>query len=277
MGQVVGAYPEPDFDYWEMPEEQGPPEPPGYSFPKPLPETPEPEEPDRPKIPGDGDTGEFGDGGGASYVPPTVDTSVDEVGWSESYSVEGAPDWWRGFIPPDVKDEKSEFLSIMNSMIPFMSVEDQREAASLLGREMPDVFSEYNDPDIEFGDIPFNITSDLKDRFTSVSRASDALDALANMRSAAGYSDDDSGTGVTFIRQLLDVLKDFGGTADNRQSRLDYVQQQQALNPLIGDAQGYYQTLANMLSAPTFSAGKLTPGRVVNGKYIFGEANPRFF
>lgn len=183
-----------------------------------------------------------------------------------------APEWWIGKSATTGSDWDT-LGSVYNAMIPFLSPEDQRTAALALARDFPDVFGDYGNPDIVYN-VPSEITAAMREQYTSRARAEQALAAVENMQSITGG---EPGKGVTYLRQLLDVLRDYGGMPGEGQTRAQYLAQRAGITPLLDVAPKGYQSLLNMLATPSFSAGKLVPGSVVNGKYVFGQPNPEWY
>lgn len=237
-----------------------------------------------------GGGGSGGGSGGALPSPPSLE-------WKPTYNIEGAPEWWQG-LTPTALTPSSELASLMNSMIPFMSPEDQRATAQQLSRAFPDAFNQYDPEQQEFGPIPTEITSELQQQFESTDRARQALGALTNMAQSAGFTPDNFGPGYEFLRQVLDVQADLGGggefrarvpeaeaperAATERQTRQQRAQVRQSLEPLLGELKGRalqaFQPLVERLTQPGFSAGPLREQRRGrSGEIIPGAPNPRRF
>lgn len=312
-----------------------------------------------------------GAGGGAAALPffrfPELPSAPgpllppEPVTWEEKYNAEGAPPWWRGLVPSRFSPE-AEYATLINALIPSLSTEDQRTAAQELSRLFPEAFGGYS-PEVQEFQPPGQITTGMRDRFTSAMRAYDTLNRLTQAAKAAGRTpgeekawrermdkmaedyrqqvsaveperdrlrrrarkasmeiDDPNeraawlqaqeqnieqyiaskysilkasyekglaeaqqapgawGPGYQFLRQVLDVLQDFGG-AGARQSRRQYQQMLGALDPLLAEARGEalsaYGPIAQALAQPFFSAGEMVPvRRLPNGRWMFGRPNP---
>lgn len=224
-------------------------------------------------------------GGGGDGPAPTPRMGgggggVGPITWLEGYEVEGAPDWWKGYIPSQWTPE-SEYIALLNAMIPFMSPEDQRTAASTLARMNPDSFSGYNPEVVPFA-VPTEISTELRRSFQSSQRAEAMLGALSNMAAAAGKTEKDLGPGYAYLRQIADTMRDYGAVGGEEQTRAQQVQLLGALDPLMAESKGDYLSayggVARMISNPFFSAGRLLPvTRLPDGTFRFGEPNPKFF
>jgi hypothetical protein len=109
------------------------------------------------------------------------------------------------------------------------------------------------------------------------------------MQQAAGDKAKNLGPGFTFIQQAIGLLQQFGGglnrgpgMTNGPMSHREYSQFANAVSSLVKDASnekgmGEYVQLATMFLRPDFSAGQLMPGQNVNGRYLYGQANTRFF
>lgn len=96
--------------------------------------------------PGDQGAAGGGGGGGGPYFPaPTSSTQAQNVKWTETQmDVPGAykPTWWKAVKPSEVNEQTSLMLA-MNTMIPYLSPEDQVTMANQLYNMDPDQFSFY--------------------------------------------------------------------------------------------------------------------------------------
>lgn len=211
-------------------------------------------------------------GGGSEEAPPPP----DEITWTNAYTVMGAPSWWRGMVPSQVLPD-TEYATLVNSMIPYMSPEDQRTAATNLARLFPTGFSEYSAEKLNVMPPP-EVTAQMRQQYTSAVRAQNALGALDNMRNALGRPDAEMGPGYAFLRDLAATIKQFSGTESSPQSRQQYLQQQAAVDPLLaetkGDSLSAYGPAARMVAAPFFSAGPLvSTSKDQSGQLRFGAQN----
>jgi hypothetical protein len=177
------------------------------------------------------------------------------------------------------------FASMLNASIPYMSPEDQRTAASTLAR-MFKQFKGYN-PETQtgFGAIPVDMTDDLRNQYDSQSRAMGLMDTLTKMQKASGGKEKQWGPGYQWLRQLGDVMGDWGLTgATNSLTATEMQQRAAALDPLLAEGQGSgskvspYSEIARMLTQPFFSAGQLMPRtQGANGQMAFGQPNYTLF
>jgi len=205
-----------------------------------------------------------------------------KVKWKEAYTVEGAPEWWRGLLPTKY-NAQSSYAAIYNAMIPFLSPEDQRTVGMHLQSiyNKPEAFGIYNPESKQYGTPPVELTPEMMEQFTSSDRAKKALQTLDKVASISGKKKG-FGAGYTFLRQLLKTMQDFGGGAvgaGNRQSRAQYQQMQSALDPLLASMKNTeFAGLAQQLTAPFFTAGRVVPiSKDVTGRYVFGSPNKQLF
>ena len=216
-------------------------------------------------------------GGGGGYAEPP------ETKWEDRYDVEGAPEWWMGQTPiGEYMSPTAAYASVVNSMIPFLSPEDQRSTANNLARLLPDVFGSYADVGIDGVTIPTDITSALRERYTSAGRAGEMLVSLEAMRGASDFEEKGFGPGFTYFENLANILGDFGGVEGSPQTRQQVTQLMAALDPIMAELKG--QTLAafgpaaQAVTQPFFSAGSLVPvSQLPDGRWIFGEPEAAFF
>lgn len=207
--------------------------------------------------------------------------------WWEGYSVEGAPSWWRGFVTDDPSPE-AQYLMIINSMIPFMSPEDQRYMGDYISRfslkNSP--FGIYNEPaSQDISRIPtvpkLEQTSDIQNAFLSKERARKMLDTLEKMRKAANLPEDKVGAGFRLFKSVAQDLNAFGASEGSGMTRANYLKYQSAIDQKLGetqagDAQGFGEAL-RAVASPFFSAGRLFPvTRDETGRYHFSTQNPRW-
>lgn len=234
---------------------------------------------------GSGATGpaDFGGGGGPAAPPPLT--------WDQKYNVAGAPAWWRGMVPSAL-DPNTEYITLMNGLIPYMSPEDQRTAASNLARISSasgagstfDAFKGY-DPALSqmaFQPIPEQMTGGIRNQFTGQDRAKGILDTLNQIAGVMGKSQTDFGPGYAYLKDLAATERDFGGTQAAPQTRRQYLQQISALDPMMAETKGQdlapYSAAAAALTQPFFSAGGLRNyTKAQNGQISFGSANAKLF
>jgi len=209
-----------------------------------------------------GDGAPVGDGGGGASAPqkPT---------WTAKYSVEGAPSWWRGFLP-DVWNPETEYMSLLNSMIPYLSPEDQQ----IVGMNIGTMSSEFGDYGKGTMPPPSDLETSAVQKMYGSSRARAMLGALGNMAAASGRKTEDWGPGKKFLEQISDVLGSYAAEAGGGMSRANYRSMLGMLDPMISGASGgnlaAFGNLAKMLALPYFSGGNLQD-------IIMGKANTRYF
>lgn len=201
--------------------------------------------------------------------------SGGDSGWKNTIVAPNAPSWWKGLAPTKL-NESNTLPTMLNALIPYLSLEDQRTVATNLYLYDPKVFP---DPEnITFGEAPTDISTNMQRYFTSSQRAQEAMKMLDQLATVTKTKKENMGTGYKFIRNVLDIMTEFGGSnAKEGQTRSQYVQQTAALNALLENAPSGYEGLAQLLSSPSFSAGAVTPVYQSNGQYIFGEGNQTFY
>ena len=222
------------------------------------------------------DLGGGGGAGGGGNAHGATDWTSDAYDLMPSVT---PPEWWNAMLPGQWTPE-TEYAALMNSLLPFLSPEDQRTISEYLYTNFPDPFSGYNPQYTNFP-VPPEVTTEMQDYYTSANYAAQVLGALANFQQAAGAAGGTTGPGVQFLQQLMDVMKDFGGLTGEGQTNFQYESMLAALDPLLGQAASgdlaVYQELARMLTQPFFSQGALMPTYIgPNGEPIYGTPNPSF-
>jgi hypothetical protein len=196
--------------------------------------------------------------------------------WKELYQVKDAPDWWKGMIPS--KDEgNTGYLALVNSLIPYMSSEDQRSVATSLYRQAPKIFK--YDPGTEdmVSGVPTSITPDITSQYTSTQRAADALATLEKVKSLVKGKSSGTSGGIQYLRQILVAMKDYGHGAGESQTRSQGVKFAAAIQPLLAEKNNF-ASVGKMVSQPFFSAGNLVNVyKDQSGRYHFGNPNTSWF
>lgn len=238
--------------------------------------TPRPPLAPPPVDPGEGGGGGWGGGSGGGGG----EEKDEKITWSETYKDKNAPSWWRGFTPSKL-DATSEYLALMNAMIPYLSPEDQVAVAQNLARQYPGVeegsypFAAYTNVSAEGapkGELPTNFEA----LWLSSQRGQNVVSALGNMASSMGKSEKDFGPGYKFLTQVAGALTQYGGGGLNdRMTRQDYQDYLNMLDPLVAETEGNalaaYGPLAQYFAKPNFSAGTLMPvAKDENGNFRFG-------
>ena len=214
-------------------------------------------------------------GGGGGGVPRSATFSAYD------YTVPGAPSWWKA-LSPDVINPVSEYQTLSNLLLPFLSPEDQRTVATNLFQSNPEQFAHLN-PELLAGVAPAQeITPQLRTQYFTGERATKALESFDELLRVSGKAATDFGPGYNFLRGLADTVKDFGLTSGA--SQLSETQQGQllsSLDPMLAQTESRelsaFGPIARSFVNPFFSAGSLT-GQVRNK---FGDLvrppNPRYF
>lgn len=225
--------------------------------------------------------GGVGGGVGGGMQAPQMPAAPAPITWSDKYTVPGAPTWWRGLMPSQWTPE-TEFASIVNSLIPFLSPEDQRQMGSYLSRLFPEGFNIYNPERVQYTFPQEEVTSADRQRFLSAQHAQRTLEALDKVKAASGKEEKDLGPGYKYVRQIAQAMKDFGGTSEGVQTRRQTRDLFSTLDPLLaeskGEALGAYGEIARAMTQPFFSAGRLVDvARDEQGNWTFGRANRKWF
>lgn len=244
-----------------------------------------------------------GSGGGESMSVPQVAPElapITSIKWKQgTFNLQDAksPTWWKSLIPENAADmERPDvaYVAMLNTMIPYMSPEDQKRAAGLIYETVGgDQFGHYEQSQIQ---VPISketagLTSQTglpvidTQYYQSSSRASGAVDALSQLRemTVGGNREKIGGTGIgyRFLQDLLQQIQSFGGKPGEGQTRSQMLAMQGALDPIMAQAGtseiGPVGAIAQMLSQPFFSQSNLYPYSKSNGRVFFGQPNPVLF
>lgn len=222
--------------------------------------------PTYPTYPGSGEAIPGGGGGGGKKAT---------VSW-KSYSIAGAPQWWRGKVPSSF-NAKTAYAAVANAIMPYLSPEDQRTVAANLAMNFQGQFGGYNpQTGVQFSKPPGEMTSAIRGTFSSAERAQGILSSLEKMQKTSKAK---PGAGMKFLQQVATIMRDYGGKGGDFQTRRQQMQMMAALDPLVqGANQGStapYVNLANMMAKPYFTAGNVIPvSKDQSGKWVFGQYNP---
>lgn len=254
-----------------------------------------------------------GGGGSAPEGPPPMGGESPSNLFEDRYSLQGAPDWWRGYVSTEQNPEL-EYASIMNAMIPYLSPEDQRTVAINLYSMYPEWFSGYNpevwgaaptyedwlNPEtglIEQREVPKTLNPEatprkevptlLMQEYTSTKAAEQEQKALEAMASAMGLDAESLGPGYRYIRQVAQALKDFGAPSTPEMGWTPTMKQQYLANidPLMAAASGSgsalaaFAPLAKMMTQPFFSnpEGRLFPYTNAQNQLTWAMPNSQWF
>ncbi len=225
---------------------------------------------------GGGGGGGFGGGGGGGRPAPPPPVKFEEF----DLEVAGAADWWKA-LKPDRLTPISEFQTLANLWLPFMSPEDARTVSTTLFQSDPEAFA-HLDPEVLKLSIPSSIDPSSTAAFMSGERASNALTALTGLTAALGKEDDELGPGFNFLRGLAAAVERFGGAGGLLPTRQERTQLRAELDPLIAQTEGQqlgaFGPLARGFTQPFFSAGLLDPRRRNRANQsVFGSPNPALF
>jgi len=254
---------------------------------------------------GDGGGGDGGGGGGPAIA--TV-KELHEIQWKPTTFDVGsgtAPSWWTQQIPTtedDAADPRVNFMMTLNAMIPYLSPEDQRNAAAQLYSMDADHWSAYKPEAIQVN-VPVTEETALaaaregtpagpvinREYFQSRLRSRDAINLLSQLRDqTVGGNRWKISPGYTLLQQILGASEQFGGGGSTgqfgsyadtgRQTRSQQLAQMGALDPLLAQSKspeaGGFGMIAQLLSSPFFSQGGLNPTyQGPGGRVLFGRPN----
>ena len=200
--------------------------------------------------------------------PPEAKFSAYDAG------ISGAPAWWKG-MTPDIINANSEYQTLANLMIPFLSPEDQLTVASQLFQSDEQQFAHLNPESIGREGLVTQPSADIATRFLSGGRASDVLNSFDRLLEVAGKEQKDFGPGYTFLRGLADTVEDFKLTSGAMNfTEAQYAELLAALDPQLAQTENNqlsaFGPLSRAFTSPFFSGGSLT-GRARNK---FGDVVP---
>lgn len=213
----------------------------------------------------------------------TADSSTEEktTRWWVGYSVDGAPSWWKGLVTDD-RSPEAMYAMLINSMIPYMSPEDQRYMGDYLSRFLPEHFGDYKASAEDTSRIPAPPQLDEQSKtYFSAQRGKSMAETLEKMRVASGLPEDKVGAGYRFLKSLAKDIEVFGsgegeGITRSKLARLYSSFDQKIGETQAGELQGYGE-LARAIANPFFSAGKLVGiQKDEQGNYRFQSRNPRW-
>jgi len=251
-------------------------------------------------------------GGGGGYPLPAMPSAPPElkplhdIQWVIDESLRDprgmAPNWWVPLRPQDVSEAERpdvQALMFLNTMLPFLSPEDQRNAAAQLYTTAADAFSYYKGEKLpaEVGGAPFDwdtimassqsgLTPINRRYFESTARAQGALDALSRMREATVQGNRwKLGPGYTYLQNVINAVGRYGTDVKNPDVRMTKTQQQAmlgALDPLLSQGQSQETAtaaaVARMFAMPFFSQSPLIKQMSSpTGGTRLGGINPLFF
>lgn len=245
--------------------------------------------------------GGFGGGGGELSVPegPAELPDISTIKWKQgNFNLKDskAPTWWKSLVPENAADmERPDvaYIAMLNTMIPYLSPEDQKRAAGLIYETVGGAnFGHYEKVDVQapITQATANLSSlglpviDTQ-YYQSASRGSGAVDALSQLReqTVGGERERIGGTGIgyRFLQDLLAQVEQFGGRPGEGQTRSQQLAMQGALDPLFAQASspeiGPVGVIAQMLGTPFFSQGSLSPFSRQGNRVFFGQPNPVLF
>jgi hypothetical protein len=194
-------------------------------------------------------------------------------------------------------------MMTLNAMIPYLSPEDQRNAAAQLYSMDADHWSAYKPEGIQ-ATVPVTEETALaaaregtpagpvinREYFQSRLRSRDAINLLSQLRDqTVGGNRWKISPGYTLLQQILGASEQFGGGGSSgkygsyadtgRQTRSQQLAMMGALDPLMASAKspeaGGFGAIAQMLASPFFSQGAVNPTyQGPGGRVLFGRQNP---
>jgi len=253
-----------------------------------------------------GQTGGGGGGAGGAATPPAPNgpdysslTAAYRTQWKPTYSVPGAPSWWKG-LTPDRLNPLTEYATIVNALVPYMSPEDQRTAAenlSQLSTTDPSVNNPFagGKPTATVGQPgdyslsstpaaplpPVEGAPTVQYQYFTANRAQGILDTLNSMAKGMGKSAQDFGPGYQYLKDIASVMQQYGGAGNSDQTRGQYLAEQAALDPILAQSQGTtgllsaYGPAAEALINPFTGLGPARDAtKQSNGQWQFERPNP---
>ena len=253
-------------------------------------------------------SGGSGGGGGGLSVPSVAAelTPISSVAWKAGAidpQNARAPSWWKPFVPvnsADMERPDVSYIAMLNTMIPYMSPEDQKRASTLIYETVGGNYFPYRPETIGVeapvskeiaGLSPTQLPVIDQDYFLSRNRAMGAMEALSQLReqTVGGNREKIGGTGIgyRFLQGLLGQFEQMGqgvgryGGQEGGLSRPQYLALQSALDPVLAQAQtpevGAVGAIGQMLAQPFFSQGQLYPFQRSDNRVLFGQPNPVLF
>lgn len=212
-----------------------------------------------------------------------ADSSAEEKStrWWVGYSVENAPSWWKGLVTDD-RSPEAMYAMLINSMIPYMSPEDQRYMGDYLSRLFPEHFGDYKASAEDTSRIPAPPDMDAQSKtYFSAQRGKSMADTLEKMRVASGLPEDKVGAGYRFLKSLAKDIEVFGSGENEGITRSNLARLYSSFDQKIGETQAGelqgYGEVARAIANPFFSAGKLVGiQKDEQGNYRFQSRNPRW-
>ena len=161
-----------------------------------------------------------------------------------------------------------DYTTIVKTLLPFLSPEDAQALETA-----------YSLPHTD-RQAATEITGSLRNYYLGKQRATDALTALENARSAAGNPD--MGTGYNYLKNAIGLVNTYGASAEDQgMSRSAYNEYYSKLNALYGTSDttvAPYESLAKLFTSPTLAAGPLTPQTTLqSGAKVYGQANKKLY
>lgn len=236
---------------------------------------------DRNALGGGGGGGWGGGGGGGGSADPNIRWTVG------NYTAAGAPDWWRPLMVEDknLADRPDvAFTMMVNSLIPYLSPEDQVRMANALYTTWGDTGMEIYAP----GQFSASMFADPEDIFMGTAggsmvdesyyygagRSQSALNTLAEMMSETGK--EDLGPGYRWLQDLLTGVSESGGG----RTRQEFMQMLSNVDPLLGQAKSgdlsAFAPLGQAFVNPYFTNFQMRPtteqgtfGRGRGSKYLY--------
>jgi hypothetical protein len=242
---------------------------------------------------------------GEPPTPPTI-TPLKDIQWKVDAGIKPkdgkAPAWWKALVPENASDAERadvQALMMLNTLIPYMSPEDQRRAALQLyaagaGSGEGTTFADFYDPDdIKTSKIPVSKLTALfskkknlevvdEDYYASKKRAKGMMDILSQMREKTTGERGLLGPGYSWLQSIIGAIGEFapergewvgGGRGAKRrwkkfegpqhQTRAQRLALRGMLDPLLAQAQsgalGPIGAIGQMIAQPFFSQTSLWP------------------
>lgn len=235
---------------------------------------------------------------------------LPDVEWKEgkfTLADARAPSWWKPFIPAkeaDMRRPDVAFLAMLNASIPYLSPEDQFNAAAQLYAIDANHFASYKGEVLaphkkqvitqatallsdayKRDPSKFTVmTPEMRRYYQSQERGEGFLAQLNELREQTQIARKNiAGTGIPYswLQQVAGTQIAAGGRAGTGQTRAGYMQMIGALDPLLAQGQsaevGGALGIGQMFARPFFGPQPLWPQTQTGGVTRFGYANPLLY
>lgn len=236
---------------------------------------------------GGGGGKKYGGRGGGS-IKPLVNVKWKKADFNIKHG--NAPSWWTGLVPASKKDASRpdvQQLMFLNTLIPYLSPEDQRRAALQLFSVGGPSFARYDPDKLGEAQIPLGRVQALlserggptvdREYYFSKGRATGAEQALGQLNKYLNKTGKKTAMpAANWLRALMGVTGAYGEDGLTKAEQLAMMGE---LDPLLAqgesEAIGPAAAIGQMLAQPFFSQTELFPRyKDPTGRVRFGTPNP---